>query len=247
MSWSGRRKGLYVGTTLLIVILISGAVAYVFLNRPATCLDGARNGNEKGIDCGGSCARICEGDAQAPVVLWTRALRVAPGIYTAAAYIENRNNDAFARHVRYTFRLFDDRNVLIAERVGVTAIAPTRFVPVIEANISTGNRVPTRAFFEFADTPMWERGSLPRLELSNQVLDEENRKVSLHVRNDSGKAVSGIPIATILYDANGTAQAASVSSIKRLEKGATEQVVFTWPSAFSVPIIEAQVIALPTP
>lgn len=247
MSWASRRKILYTGTALLIVVGISGAVAYALLNRPASCLDGQKNGGEKGIDCGGSCSRICEGDAQAPVVLWSRALQVAPGIYTAAAYIENRNSLAYARHVRYTFRLFDDRNVLIAERVGVASIASTRFVPIIESNIATGNRVPTRAFFEFQDAPMWETGELPRLTLSDQTLDEEDRRVSVRVRNDSGRLLTGIPVAAILYDAEGTAQAASVSSIKRLEKGASEEVVFTWPSQFSRPVIETQIIALPTP
>lgn len=247
MSWSGRRKTLYTGTSFLIVFLISGAVAYALLNRPASCLDGKQNGGEKGVDCGGSCARVCEGDAQAPVVLWSRALEVAPGIYTAAAYIENRNSLAYARHVRYAFRLFDERNVLIAERIGVASIAPTRFVPIIESNIATGNRVPTRAFFEFQDAPMWEKGELPRLTLSDQTLDEEGRRVSVKVRNDSGRLLTGIPVTAILYDADGTAQAASVSSIKRLEKGASEEVVFTWPSHFLKPIVETQIIALPTP
>lgn len=247
MSWAGRRKGLYIGTSLIVLLALAGAVGYAWFSRPATCADGARNGNEQGVDCGGACARVCEGDALAPVVLWSRAFELAPGVYTAAAYIENRNGSMFARNVRYVFRLFDDRNVLIAERSGMATLAPTRFIPIIEANIATGNRAPARAFFELSSAPMWERGEAPDVEIVGQVFDENARRVALTVRNASLRDVEGMPVAAVLFDASGTAQAASVSVVPRLKKGAQEAVVFTWPSAFAAPIVEAQVIALPTP
>ncbi len=247
MSWAGRRKTLYIGTSLLIIFAVAGAISYAVLSRPATCMDGKKNGDEKAIDCGGSCARVCQGDAQAPVLLWARSFEVAPGVYNVAAYIENRNGATFARNVRYIFRLFDENNVLIAERMGAATIAPTRFVPVIETSISTGNRKPTRAFFEFQDAPMWEIGEAPKVEYAKQQLDEAARKLSVEIRNASTHDLERVPVTALLYDEQGTAQAASMSLVPRIGKGQTVQVVFTWPMPFLAPIVEAQVIALPTP
>lgn len=246
-SWAGRRKLLYSATTISVLLLVIGAVSYAWLSRPASCLDGKKNGNEEQIDCGGSCARICQGGAQAPVLLWTRSFEVAPGVYNAAAYVENRNGAAYARNVKYSFRLFDDRNVLIAERVGMATIAPTRFVPIVETAIATGNRVPARAFFEFQDAPMWERGTAPSVEYERQIFDEGGRKLSVDVRNTSSRDLTNVPVAAILYDAQGTAQTASVSLVPRIGKGKSEQVVFTWPLPFTAPIVEAQIVALPLP
>ena len=247
MSWAGRRKGLYIGASLTILLTIAAIIGYAWLSRPATCTDGVRNGSEQAVDCGGACTRVCEGDAQAPAVLWSRAFELAPGVYTAAAYVENRNGGMYARNVRYVFRLFDDRNVLIAERSGMATLAPTRFIPIVEANIATGNRAPARAFFELSSAPMWERGEAPKVEIVGQVFDENARRVALTVRNASMRDIDGMPVAAVLFDASGTAQAASVSVVPRLKKGADEPIVFTWPSAFAAPIVEAHVIALPTP
>lgn len=246
-SWAGRRKLLYIVTTALVLFAVIGTLGYAWLNRPASCLDGKKNGTEEQIDCGGSCSRICEGKAEAPVLLWTRSFEVAPGVYNVAAYVENRNGGAYARNVKYSFRLFDERNVLIAERIGLATIAPTRFVPIVETAIATGNRTPARAFFEFQDAPLWERGVAPSIEYAKQLFDESGRKLSVDVRNASARDLTNVPVATILYDAQGTAQAASVSLVPRIQKGKSEQVVFTWPTPFKAPIVEAQVIALPLP
>lgn len=247
MSWAGRRKTLYTGTSFLVIVVLALGVSYAWFSRPASCLDGKQNGDEQAVDCGGSCARVCQGDAQAPVVLWTRSFEIAPGVYNVAAYVENRNGAVYARNVRYVFRLFDERNVLIAERTGLATLAPTRFVPIVETSIATGNRTPTRAFFEFQDAPLWERGTAPSIEYTKQQLDETARKLSVVIRNASPRDLTNVPVAAILYDHNGTAQAASVSLIPRIAKGQSEQAIFTWPMPFAVPIVEAQVLALPLP
>lgn len=247
MSWAGRRQGLYIGTATLIVLVVLGGLGYIVFSKPATCSDLVQNGSERGVDCGGACTRMCMQDVDAPLSLWTRAFMVAPGVYTATAYLENRNPGSYVRSAAYTFKLFDDKNVLIAERSGVTSLSPGRFVPIVESNISTGNRIVSRTFFEFSEELAWDRGEAPEVTVSSPIFDLAERRVTVRVRNESGAPLRDLPITAVLYDATNTAQGASSAKIARLERNAEEIVVFTWPTEFVSPPIRAEVLTQPIP
>ncbi len=248
MSWAGRRQGVYLGTFAIIVFAIVGSIAFAFFSRPPSCTNNIKDGKETGVDCGGTCARICEGIAQEPVVLWTRYFELAPTIYTVAAMVENKNPESYVKAARYVFKLYDATNVLIAQRQGVASIAPTRFVPIVETGISTGNRVPVKAFFEFIDQPLWDNAeNTPTLTILKKDADFAQRKITVTVRNDSIGEVRSVPVAVVVYDENGTAIAASRSVIARLPKGSGETVVFTWPLPFKNTPVNFEVIALPIP
>ena len=248
MSWAGRRKGLYIGTASAIFILFVGSLGYIIFSKQPTCSDQIRNGEEVGVDCGGACSRMCTEDVSAPVVLWNRFFEVAPNIYTVAAYIQNNNNNAYVPSAPYIFKLFNSENVLIAERQGVASIGLGDKTIIVESNIATGNRVPARTFFEFTNKSLvWERGELPKIEVSTPTPDFANRRVSVVVRNNSTKEVRDLPVSIVLFDASETAIAASESLITRLVKGGSETVIFTWPMNFPVQPITADVRARITP
>lgn len=242
MSWASRRKTLYSFTTLAVVLALGVVAYYAFFATDPTCADDVQNGDERGVDCGGACSAICSQDAREPVVLWSRALKVADSFYTAAAYVENRNGGAKARRARYVFKLVDEKNILVAERFGEVTLAAQRFVPIIEANIATGNRVPARTFFEFVGELSWEKEVEGiRLRVTDQMLDEKNGEYSLTVSNDGRKEVRNIIVPVVLFDAQGNAQAASKSVIERLVGGGSDRVMFTWPEALP-PITRAEAI-----
>jgi hypothetical protein len=248
MSWASRRKGLYIGTSSLIVALIIGGIGYLIFSHTPTCSDNIQNGTETGVDCGGACTRICKEDARTPTVLWARTFMVVPGTYTAAASFENLNKSAYVRVAHYTFQLRDSNNDVIAEREGVTAIPPGRVTVAVEANISTGNRVPVKVFFKFkGDMLVWERGDAPNVQVTPDPLDVTARRETVRVANASGREIDKLPVTVVLYDVNDTAIAASKSIIDRLQKDETETVDFTWPSAFTAVPVRAQVQALAIP
>ena len=73
LGWAQRRKFLY-----YTVAIIIGAVFLIFVyeslfTAPPTCFDKKQNGNEIGVDCGGSCSLVCPSATRAPAVLWARA------------------------------------------------------------------------------------------------------------------------------------------------------------------------------
>jgi hypothetical protein len=120
--------------------------------------------------------------------------------------------------------------------------------PIVETNINTGNRVPAKAFFEFLDTPLWDKAAqVPVVRVEEENLAQSGQRLSVTVHSDDRAALDNLPVAAILYDADGQAQAASVSVIPHIDREGQTQVVFTWPTAPQKPVIRAEVIALPAP
>ena len=244
MTWASRRKSLYLGVSLTIILFIALGVTYAFFSRLPSCTDGLRNGDEQGIDCGGVCEKLCRGEARAPTVLWSRAFEVAPGLYSAAAYLENPNAGAYARNARYVFKLFDDNNVLIAERESAIDLPTQRIISIVETNIGTGSRIPVRTFFEFIRDISWEKApTAPQVRVTGTIFDERSRRLEASVVNEDMIDVTDINASAVLFDAEGTARAASKSKIARLRKGRTEQIVFTWPTVFP-DIVRSEIILL---
>ena len=246
LSWSGRRQLLYttVGSVVLALLLL---YAYVeFFTATPTCFDGKWNGDEKGIDCGGSCALFCAADTRAPVVLWARAFEVAPNTYTAAAYVQNPNPGAAARTVAYSFQLFDDKNLLVTERVGTINIPPTQTVPFIDPNINVGNRTVSKAIFSFSANPVWTKiGALPALRATEQYLAPDASQLRATIVNDSIEDATKVTIAAVLFDAGGTARAASRSLLATVPRKGSVPVVFTWSGGVQN-IVRAEITILPS-
>ncbi len=248
MSWAGRRQLLYIGVASLIVIGAGGFVAYSVLATPPICFDGKQNGGEGGPDCGGPCSKLCPNQALQPVVLWTRAFKTSPGIYAAAAYVENNNTGAGAKAVTYAFRLYDADNLLVAEKGGVMDIPPQEVVPVFASNIDVGTREVARAFLEFSEVPVWNRipsDALPNVRISNLQLGEGGSRLSAEVVNQGSGDVRDLSLTAVLFDANGTAVNASKSTLDRIPRGASQEIVFTWP-AQGATVVRAEITPVPS-
>ncbi len=247
LSWSARRQTLYYAVGAAIVLVLGVGIWQIFFAKPAICFDGAKNGDERGIDCGGSCALLCPADVKNPTVLWARAFQVAPGAYSAVAYVENKNIGAGARGVKYSFRLFDDRNILVVERVGITSIPPALLVPIIDTNIDVGNRTVARAQFAFSDDEIqWVKNTneIPVLRTTEQNLSQDGSRLSAKVVNDSVVDVRNLTVVAVLFDGAGVARAASKSTISRLARRSSQDVIFTWGGG--VPnIVRAEITLLP--
>ena len=246
LSWSGRRQLLYmtVGAVVLAALLLYVYVNY-FTNAP-TCFDGAWNGSEQGVDCGGACALFCSADTRAPVVLWNRAFEVAPNTYTAAAYVQNPNPGAAARNVAYSFQLFDDKNLLVTERVGTINIPPLQTVPFIDPNINVGNRTVTKAIFSFSANPVWTKvGSLPALRATEQYLAPDASQLRATILNDSIEDARKVTVAAVLFDNKGIARAASKSLLSAVPRKGSAPVVFTWSGGVQN-IVRAEITILPS-
>lgn len=234
MSWAGRRKTLYLGIVSLVLLAILVPLAFYLYPNP-TCFDNKQNQDELGVDCDGSCEKVCLERAEELQVLWARPFKVTDGVYSAVSYISNQNVSLGARNVSYSFKFYDNKNLLVAERSGRTDVPPNSDFPVFEGLVTTQNRVPTRVFFEFTKDPTWRRlADQPIISVKNSILSSATTSPRLEatVVNDNVFDIDQIVLVAILYDKNETAVAASETTIDLL-KNDSKKIVFTWPTDFS--------------
>jgi len=256
LSWGERRKYTYVAVGIFILLLLAwGAYATFFSTQP-TCFDAKQDGNEQGIDCGGSCSLICPNQATQPTVAWARTFLTATSsagtgqinTYTAAAYIQNTNVGAGAHNVAYSFELFDANNDLVVEKDGVTDLPPLATIPIVEPNISAGQRTVTHALFAFSSLPSWVKvpqDAIPPVEVTNQALSPDGSRLSLTLQNNTVKDASNLTVVGVLFDANGAALAASKSLVASLPHKSSQDVVFTWPLG-TPGVVRAEITVLPS-
>ncbi|OGC88960.1 hypothetical protein A2419_01205 [Candidatus Adlerbacteria bacterium RIFOXYC1_FULL_48_26] len=261
LSWSDRRKYMYLTVFGAIGVALLCWAYFSFIYHAPTCFDGFKNGSEIGVDCGGSCALLCKNQTREPSVAWARSFLTVSAasttsvagektnnIYTAAAYIQNTNLTAGARKAAYSFQLFDAKNQLIIERNGVTDLPPLPVIPVIETNIPTGTRVIARTLFAFSALPTWTSvapDSLPAIDVSRQVLAADGSRLTLTLENNTVKDISNIIVGGVLFDGDGVALAASKSLITSLPRKSSQNVTLTWP--LGVPgVVRAEITVLPS-
>ena len=142
MTWAFKRQAFYISILILVVLVFGFIIIYPSLNQPPTCADNEQNGDETGVDCGGSCLRACIAQMDEVSVLWSRAFRVVPGRYNAVAYLINHNQDTAINKISYRFRFADENNVYIGKRDGTTFIPPAGKFTIFEPAIDVGHSIP---------------------------------------------------------------------------------------------------------
>lgn len=243
MTWSGRRKTLYISVVVIVILAIIIPIGYKLFPKPS-CTDGIQNEGEQGVDCDGPCPKVCQDLTAAVQVLWTRQFKVSDGVYSAVAYVSNPNFSLYATNVPYTFKLYDDKNILIIERHGQATILPNTSMPLFEGLIQTGNRIPVRAFFAFDGAPVWQKiATQPKLEVKNSEIENASTSPRLQatLTNDTVLPIRNIQIVAVLYDINDNAIAASQTVLDVVAAGESEDVTFTWPHPFTAPVNRIEV------
>lgn len=235
---------IYISGIVGFLLLTVGLPVYLSLQKEPTCFDGELNGNETGIDCGGSCALVCKADTAPLNVIWSRAFKVADGYYNVMAYIENLNFDV-QTEIEYTFEVYDKENVLIDDRAGTAFITESGAVPIFEPGIRTSIREPARTFFRITNTPRWVTGgSVPDIKVESEKATNTSDlpRVDAVIRNDEVYEVFDIEVAAIVYDRNGNAMGASRTIVSRLAPRERKDIFFTWSAPFPLPVGRIELI-----
>jgi hypothetical protein len=250
-TWALKRQILIIIGFIIILFIFGFLIISPSLNKAPSCFDGKQNGNETGIDCGGSCAIACLSQVTNVSVLWARAFQVIPGRYNAVAYIVNHNKNVAAEKVSYRFRFADANNVYIGMREGTTFIPPAGNFAIFEPGIGIGNSIPVYTTFEFTQTPTWLQVSQDKIDqlkvgVSNIQLagSVASPHLSATIKNNSLFTVSNISVIAILYDAGGNAVSASSTFLNQLAPLEGSDINFTWPQPFSSPVVVKEIIPM---
>lgn len=245
-------RAMYIaGFVMLLTILVSPTV-YKFLTKPPTCFDGVQNQGETAIDLGGPCILLNPADLRALNVKWARSFKVVPGVYSSIAYVENPNKDGGIRGARYIFKLYDERNILVAERLGKTFIPPGKVVPIFEGNLQTGGRTPTKTIFQFIEDMTWERMNTD-LDSQIHVIDKtlkyvnDLQRLDVKLKNNSVYELRNLVVVATLFDVAGNAIGASRTVIETFKPDSVKDIVFTWPKKFNSFVARIDVVPLLPP
>lgn len=250
MDWSTRKKIGCFGMIAIAFILGGGYIIYTtFIKVTPTCFDGKQNQDERGVDCGGACQKVCPMDAKTIVPLWYRTFEITPGVHSVVAYVENQNISAGTEKINYEIRVYDNENILASEPiVGSTFIGPNEKTVLFESPIQTGNRVPKNVFFRFTTNPVWKtvdaRFQKPQLSSRNVLYSDLTTapKLSVDIVNDTLFDYTDIPVVVLLYGADGNVVHVSKTQLDRINQQSFETVSFTWPKPFTTTITRTEVI-----
>ena len=251
MTWAFRRQLFYLAILIAFVLVFGFLIIYPHFNKPPTCTDNKQNGDETGIDCGGTCPKACIFQVDKISIIWSRAFKVVPGRYNAVAYLENHNENTAINKIKYRFRFADKDNIYIGKREGETYVPPSGKFAVFEPAIDVGNSIPVYTTFEFTETPVWiqvseEKINQLKIFVSDIRLENEDTspRLSATVKNNSLFQIPEVNIIAFLYDEKGNAVSASRTYLDVLQGEENREITFTWPEAFSEKVIAKEIIPI---
>jgi Mg-chelatase subunit ChlD len=231
MEWRQRRRALYLGIPILLMVLIAGFLSWRAY-KSASCDDGRQNGGEIGIDCEGPCPKICESRIKPLVVEWTRIAEVEPGRYNVMALLNNENEDLSASSLSYTLSLFEGTTLLWKEEGETVVPAGVKFA-VFEGPVRLSS-APDRATIEIG-VPSWQKtGEGADIELlDNRFSDLETSPVlETALRSSEPVALRNVEVAVALYDDNGNAIHLSNTVLPSIPARGEVSATYTWPRPF---------------
>lgn len=254
-SWASRRKFTYASIVILAIIVFIAIPIFYFTYHAPTCFDSKLNGDETGVDCGGSCSRLCQSAFLPPSIKWGGAKieKLAEGLYNVATYIENPNIRGGAKDVPYKISLYNKDGILITEREGKVNIYPHRNALAFETAINTNESIPTRATFEFTKAPNWFKSEddLLGIAVTDKQYNEDTVSFSLEITLENRTLIpyKNIKVGVVLYDVEGNVMGFSQTFIDEISaKNGRAIAPYTWPINRNgrVATIEVLITTVPT-
>lgn len=249
-DWSRNRKRLIFSLALLAFIVLVAIPLYFLLYRAPSCFDSKLNGDETGVDCGGSCQLLCQAESLPLLVKGDpRVLTISPNTYEIVALVENPNNTGEIYHAGYTLKVYDATSPLPSKIIeGETYVPQGEVFAIFERPFHLESSVaPKRVTLEWhKETLLWRKSTLatPDLRVKDTKLSREDTTPRLDavIENLSQEDVSNVELIALLSDAQGNIFAASSTFLDKVSSGGQAQAVFTWPQAFALKVVDIKII-----
>ncbi len=251
MTWAFKRQIFYLAILVVFFSVFGFLIVRPYFNKAPTCNDRKQNGNEAGVDCGGSCLFACPSQVEDISVLWARSFRVVSGRYNAVAYLVNHNKNVAAQKINYRFRFADSENLYVGKREGSAFIPPSGNFAIFEPGIDVGYSTPVYTTFEFTQIPKWvqvgeEKLDQLKVSTSNIVLADERTSpvLSATIQNNSFFIIPEMDVVAILYDTNNNAVSASRTFVENLRAEEKRNISFTWPEPLPGEVVTKEIIPM---
>jgi hypothetical protein len=231
-SWSTRRQFYYFSGVVIFFIAVFAFIIYLNWPQPS-CTNNKKDDNELGVDCGGVCKIACLSQVEPLKVHWVRVFEVMSNKYDAVALLENTNAEFGAKTIKYNFRLYDERGVMVTSRQGTTYVNPQDTFIIYEGGINTGKRGGVvKAQLDMTTLPLWEKMNRekPRIVVEQtEYVNEPMPRLRVLVSNNSLIDLENVDFYAILSDSEGNVMGASATLLDELPRDKTRELFFTWP------------------
>lgn len=247
LTWAERRRAYVIGGAVLAALTLLAGLVFAIVYEAPSCSDRKQNQDEAGVDCGGSCAYLCEAQVQQLRTPLVRAIATQSGRTDVVAYIENRNQAAEAKQATYEIEVYADGGMLLGKKSGTVDIPARATVPVFVPGVVPGVTSAPQAFVTFTDLA-WRapRGEIEPVTVGRVELTEgANPRVRTLVGNPSPRATYDRVFVATLYNAEGIAIAASQTVVPSIPATGEAEAIFTWNAPFQEPVTRVEVRAQP--
>lgn len=226
---------IYAGVFLGII----GLIALWSWPKP-TCVDGKKNGNETGVDCGGSCGACVETPPVEDVsVEESGFIHVKGNVYDAYAKISNVNNSFGGETVRYVFKFYGEDGGEIASIEGSTYILPQEKKYIVEQGVTVPDVV-ARMDVSIAAVEWREFSDFQTMNIHvvNERYDQASAGTEFGeayglVRNDTAFDLGEIEVVVLLRDSYGNVLEVNSTAMQTIRAGEARDFRSTWRDPFS--------------
>jgi hypothetical protein len=241
--WSSRHRAYVKISVASVVVLVLSIVLFNIWYEPPTCFDGKKNQDEIGVDCGGQCSQylLCKQQVSGLDVLFAKVFSISEGVWSAVAYVQHTNNNAYTNEARYKFEFYDVDGKFIGEREGSTFVGSeeTRLV-VIESKLDLGERTPYRVMFEWLDDPVWRLYTPTRNIVVEIVKLNYGVEIRAWLRNNQPVPVKDVEVSVLVFDNTETAIAVSTTYVEFVGPRESVPISFSWPHYFDKKITRTE-------
>lgn len=241
-QWSRNRKRIILALIIFVLVVFIATPLLLLFYRAPTCNDLKQNGDETGVDCGGSCQLLCTA-LSLPLILKgdPRVLRVANNTFEVVALVENPNTSGEIYRAGYTFKLYDALSTIPVRVIeGETYVPKGITLAIFEGPFTLEKGVvPTRAILEWKEESIiWRKNILQIPELRVKDLRfsriDTNPRLDVSVENLSLENVSNIDLVAVTSNETGNIFAASKTFVDTIPAGHSASAVFIWPEPFEI-------------
>ncbi|MFH1558977.1 MAG: hypothetical protein ABIC19_00445 [Patescibacteria group bacterium] len=227
---------------IVISVFVLGALfvaGFIFwlLNRPS-CSDGKKNGDEQGIDCGGSCPRQCAPMVNLNELKVEEETMIKDGErYDVAAKVINTNKTYGFYPLEYRVNLYR-ASKLVASRQGSSYVMPGDMFYLIEAGIEyQGTPDSMEIVVEKAEPVSFKGDNRPKFDILNQNYAYTREpgsffETNFQIANRSKYDFLKVDLETVVKNASGEIIAVNRGNINELKSGEVRDFRFFWPGEF---------------
>ena len=230
--------GVPIGILALIIVLI------VIFNMPsASCLDGRQNGNETGVDCGGSCVACGIKYAKDLEMIGAiSVLEVTDDTIETVAKVRNPNTE-YGLKFDYQIKLSDSLGQVIKIVNGQSFIYPSsaKYLVIPKIEIKKSEAAKAEIVFDKSSFEWFASNKTPKdlfgvYDLQTQFLEDAKNpgylKTTGKINNKMSYNFPSVDLTILVFSKTGELLYAAQTKLDGLKSNATQQFEYIWMTYF---------------